>query len=135
MNRPQRQRVNRQLGRLGLAASVVTTLLLFVGADVVLPSVHWLLFLGPLAPLSYAVALQWDDKSGVVASRIRNSAGLAMVAWPILAFGSVAREVAVASIIWFICGVSAVASLLAVMSMAGVDSNGERDGKRLQDLR
>ena len=128
MNRPQRQRAYRQLGRLGLAASMVTTLLLFVAADVALPSVHWVLFLGPLAPLSYAVALQWDERAGIVASRLRNSAALAMVAWPILAFGSVSREVTVASIIWFICSVSAVASLLAVMSMVGVDSNGERNG-------
>ena len=125
MNRPG-QSASQQLGRLGLAASMVTTLLLFAAADVALPSVHWVLFLGPLAPLSFAVALQWDDGAGVVATRIRNSAALVMVASPILALGSLAREVTVASIIWFICGVWAVASLLTVMSMVGVDSNGAR---------
>jgi hypothetical protein len=129
MNRPGRQRACQQLRRLGLTASMVTTLLLFAAADVALPSVHTVLFLGPLAPLSFAVALQWDDRAGVVATRIRNTAALLMVAAPILAFGSVAREPTVPSIIWFICGVSAVASLLAVMSTVGVDSNRERNGE------
>jgi hypothetical protein len=108
---------------------MVTTLLLFAAADIALPSVHWVLFLGPSAPLSFAVALQWDDRAGVVATRMRNSAAFVMVSWPILALGSVAREVTVPSILWFICGVSAVASLLAVMPMVGVDSNGERNGE------
>jgi hypothetical protein len=116
--KPTKRRPGRS-SRLGLAASMVTTLVLFAAADVALPSVHWVLFLGPLAPLSFAVALQWDDRAGVVATCIRNSAAVVMAAWPILAFGSVAREVTVPSIIWFICGVSAVASLLAVLSMVG----------------
>jgi hypothetical protein len=119
----------QQLGRLGLAASMVTTLFLFAAADLGLPSVHWVLFLGPLAPLSFAVALQWGDRAGVLATRLRNSAALVMVASPILTFGSVAREATVPSIIWFICGVSAVGSLLALMSMVSVDSNGEHNGE------
>jgi hypothetical protein len=94
---------------------MVATLLLFAAADVALTSVHWVLFLGPLAPLSFAVALQWDDRAGVVATRIRNCGAFVMMSSPLSAFGSVAREATVPSIIWFICGVSAVASALAVL--------------------
>ena len=121
MNRRGRQRAHQQLERLGLAASMVTTLLLFAAADLALPSVHGVLFVGPLAPLWLAVALQWDDRASVVATRIRHSAALLMVTSPVLAFGSMAREVTVPSIIWFICGVSAMASLIAVVSIVGVD--------------
>jgi hypothetical protein len=133
MNRAERQRAYRQLGRLGLAASMVTTLLLFAASDIALPSVHWVLLLGPFAPLSFAVALQWDDKAGVAATSLRSSAALVMMASPLLAFGSLVREATVPSIIWFICGVSAVASVITVMSMVGVDSNRARE--QAQDVR
>ena len=129
MSQPTRRSACQPLGRLSLAASMVATLLLFAAADTALPSVHWGLLFGPLAPLSFAVAVQWDEGVSVMATRIRRSAALMMVASPIAAFGSLTLEVAVPSIIWFICGVSAVASLLAVIFIVDVDSSGVGDGE------
>jgi hypothetical protein len=115
--------------RLSLAASMVATLLLFAAADIALPSVHWALFLGPLGPLSFAVAVQWNERVSVAVTRMRSAAALVMVASPVAAFGSLAPERDVPSIIWFIGGVSAIASLLASMSIVGVDSRGECGGE------
>jgi hypothetical protein len=106
---------------------MVATLLLFAAADISLPSVNWGLFFGPLAPIAFAVAMHRDDGGRIVATRMRGSAVFLMVAPPIVALGSLALEAAVPSIIWFISGVSAAASLLGAISFLDVDSSGEDD--------